>query len=181
MRALLLVLALPSFALAAPPQSVLAPPPPQSVLADRKEQQAAPPVRSDSPGTWDVLEELNSQRRARGLQPYIWDRELTLAAGAASQYRAARQLFGHTPNDFAHLPVGATADAAGCAAYPASYGFMACACYEPGLHYAGAAYTLGADGRRFCHLFIRRASGTVVARERVRITTTAPANCPTGR
>lgn len=121
------------------------------------------PVRTDPEGTWDVLEELNQQRRQRGLEAYIWDRDLTIAAGRASKHRAERLMFGHTDNDFAYLSSGVSADAAGCAAYPASYGFTACACYDQGLHFAGAAYTLGRDGKRYCHLFIRKVNRVRVA------------------
>lgn len=136
----------------------------------------------NKPGTYDVLRELNEQRADRGLEPYIWDADLTWAAAKVSQVRAERLLFEHTANDHSYLPDGVYADAAGCAAYPASYGFMACAMYEPGTHYAGAAYTLGKDNRRYCHLFIRKAN--VPAVQVPAPTSPIPKitidNCPTG-
>lgn len=176
----LLTVVLPLLASAAPPQSVVQPKAPQSVLGpccpcdhcDCAKCQcnggkvcpcptcrihtSSTPASNGEPGTWDVLEELNQQRKARGLAPYLWDKELTMAAGRASKWRAERLQFGHAPSDFAFLTPGVSADAAGCAAYAPSYGFMACACYEAGQYYAGAAYTLGKDGKRYCHLFIRR-------------------------
>jgi hypothetical protein len=102
----------------------------------------------------DGLDEVNAQRAARGLRPYIRDDGLTQAARACAQFRAAHGLFGHTANDFAFLPAGAFASAAGCAAYPASYGWMSCCVYE-GHTYAGAAYVTGRDGKRYMHLFVR--------------------------
>lgn len=159
----LLAVAFPLVSQAAPPQSVIAPSLPQSVLAKESAAPYVSPRGHSKPGTWDVLRELNEQRAERGLPPYIWDADLTLAAASASEYRASRLMFGHC-DDFAHLPQGATAEAAGCAAYPASYGFMACACYEAGSYHAGACYTLGTDNKRYCQLFIRPVAGA--SRER---------------
>lgn len=105
-------------------------------------------------GGEDALAEVNAQRAARGLPPYLPDPALTAGARAAAAARAARGLFGHTPNDFAYLPPGANARAAGCAAYPDAYGWMSCAVYERAT-YAGAAWVRGADGRRYMHLFVR--------------------------
>lgn len=102
----------------------------------------------------DALAEVNAKRAARGLPPYLPDPALTAGAKAAAAARAARGLFGHTANDFAFLPPGATAAAAGCAAYPDAYGWMSCAVYDR-YTYAGAAWVRGADGRRFMHLFVR--------------------------
>lgn len=102
----------------------------------------------------DALAEVNAKRAARGLPPYLPDPALTAAARAAAGARAARGLFGHTVNDFQFLPPGATAAAAGCAAYPDSYGWMSCAVYDR-YRFAGAAWVRGADGRRFMHLFVR--------------------------
>ena len=102
----------------------------------------------------DALDELNAQRAQRGLRPYIRDENLTRGAQAAANARAAALLFEHTDNDFRYLPAGTSAAAAGCAAYPASYGFIACAMYE-NWTYAGAAFAMGRDGKRYCHLFVR--------------------------
>jgi hypothetical protein len=109
----------------------------------------------------DALTVLNAQRASRGLRPYIRDAGLTVAAEAAAAFRAAHRLFGHTDNDFRFLPAGVRAHAAGCAAYPREYGFMACACYENWTH-AGAAWVQGADGRYYCHLFVSNGSSTTV-------------------
>lgn len=109
----------------------------------------------------DALAEVNAKRAARGLRPFAHDPLLTAAAERCAAFRAnyrhpngAVGLFGHTSNDFAFLQ-GASASAAGCAAYPASYGFLACCVYE-NYTYAGAASVMGADGRMYHHLFVRR-------------------------
>jgi hypothetical protein len=102
----------------------------------------------------DGLDEVNAKRMARGLRPYVRDDGLTAAARACAAFRAQHGLFGHTGNDFAFLPAGSFAATAGCAAYPASYGWMSCCIYE-NYTYAGAAWVTGADGRRYMHLFLR--------------------------
>lgn len=107
----------------------------------------------------EALDEVNSQRAARGLKPYVRDDNLTAGAMAAAKARADRLLFGHTASDHAYLPAKTferfrlTNIAAGCAAYPPSYGFLACAVYDD-YTYGGAAYVIGRDGRKFCHLFV---------------------------
>ncbi len=101
-----------------------------------------------------ALDQVNAQRAARGLPPFRHDPLLTLAAERAAAFRATHRLFGHTSNDFAFLDGGGTATAAGCAAYPASYGFMACCVYER-YTVAGAASVRGADGRMYHHIFVR--------------------------
>lgn len=106
-----------------------------------------------SDGT-DALDEVNAKRAERGLRPFLRDPLLTSAAYATAQFRAARGLFGHTTNDFAFLPPGGSARAAGCAAWPASMGWGSCCTYESHT-YAGAAFVIGADGRRYMHLFVR--------------------------
>jgi hypothetical protein len=105
-------------------------------------------------GAGDGLDEVNARRAARGLRPYVRDDALTQAAKACAAFRAERGLFGHTSNDFAFLPPGATAASAGCAAYPPSHGWMSC-CVEENYTYAGAAYVTGADGRRYMQLYVR--------------------------
>jgi hypothetical protein len=102
----------------------------------------------------DGLDEVNAKRAARGLRPFLRDEGLTRAAFACAQFRANNGLFGHTSNDFAFVPAGAFASSAGCAAYPASYGWMSCCVYD-NYTYAGAAYVTGRDGKRYMQLFVR--------------------------
>ncbi len=102
----------------------------------------------------DGLDEVNAKRAARGLRPFIRDENLTQAARACAAFRAANGLFGHTSNDFSFVPAGTSASSAGCAAYPASYGWMSCCTYE-NYTYGGAAYVTGRDGKRYMHLFVR--------------------------
>jgi hypothetical protein len=102
----------------------------------------------------NALDEVNATRAARGLRPYIEDPNLTAAASAAADFRASRLIAGHTSNDFAFLPAGAFAPAAGCAAWEPNWGWGACCTYD-NYTYAGAAYTVGRDGRRYMHLFVR--------------------------
>jgi hypothetical protein len=101
-----------------------------------------------------ALAEVNAARAARGLRPFVEDPDLTTAAQGAAKYRAARLMAGHTANDFAFVPSGSSASAAGCAAWEPSWGWGACCTYEPWAH-AGAAWSLGSDGRRYMHLFVR--------------------------
>ena len=114
------------------------------------------PVTISDPlgGIGDGLDEVNAKRAARGLRPFIRDEGLTQAAQACAAFRAANGLFGHTSNDFSFVPPGASASAAGCAAYPASYGWMSCCTYD-GYTYGGAAWVTGRDGKRYMHLFVR--------------------------
>jgi hypothetical protein len=107
-----------------------------------------------SPGSAEALDEVNATRAARGLRPYIRDDSLTSAAAACAEFRAARLIAGHTGNDFAALPPGAIATSAGCAAWEPGFGWGACCTYD-GYTYAGAAYAIGRDGRRYMHLFVR--------------------------
>ena len=97
---------------------------------------------------------MNAVRAARGLPPYIRDDNLTLAAASCAEYRAARLMAGHTSNDFAALPAGTSATAGGCAAWDPGLGWGACCTYDR-YTYAGAAYALGRDGKRYMHLFVR--------------------------
>ena len=117
-------------------------------------QFAAPAPAAFAAGAGDGLDEVNAKRMARGLRPYLRDERLTQAAHACAAHRAQYGLFGHTSNDFAFVPPGASAATAGCAAYPASYGWMSCCTYE-NYTFAGAAWVAGRDGKRYMHLFVR--------------------------
>ena len=101
----------------------------------------------------DGLDEVNAKRAQAGLRPFLRDEGLTMAAKGCSEYRAANQMFGHTHNDFGFCPPGVHCDAAGCAAYPASYGWMSCCTFD-NYRSGGAYWTLGADGKRYMHLFV---------------------------
>jgi len=107
-----------------------------------------------NPAAGDALDMVNAKRAAHGLRPYVRDEGLTQAAFAAASYRAQHLMFGHTRNDFQFLPPGCNASSAGCAAYPASFGFMACDIYD-NYTFAGAAWVPGPDGKMYCHLFVR--------------------------
>ena len=102
----------------------------------------------------DALAEVNAARAMRGLPPYLRDEGLTVGALTVARFRAANGIGGHTGNDFAGLPAGVGASAAGCAAWPVGLGWGACTTYERWT-YAGAAWAIGADGRRYMHLFVR--------------------------
>lgn len=104
--------------------------------------------------TADALDEVNATRAARGLHPFVRDEGLTQAAAGCAEFRAARLMAGHTANDFAAVPSGAYATAAGCAAWDPGMGWGACCTYD-NYTYAGAAYAYGPDGRRYMHLFVR--------------------------
>jgi hypothetical protein len=101
-----------------------------------------------------ALAEVNQARARRGLRPFLYDHNLTIAASRAAHARAARGIQGHLPNDFAMLPPGTHARAAGCAAWLPSLGWGSCCTYEQHT-YAGAAWAMGRDGRRYMHLFVR--------------------------
>jgi hypothetical protein len=102
----------------------------------------------------DALHEVNAVRQQRGLRPFLRDDGLVAAAHSAAAFRAARLIAGHTSNDFAHVPPGSSASSAGCAAWEPSWGWGACCTYE-NYTYAGAAYAIGSDGRRYMHLYVR--------------------------
>lgn len=101
-----------------------------------------------------ALDEVNAARARRGLPPYVEDAALTAAAEGAAAFRAAHLIAGHTANDFAFLPAGATATAAGCAAWEPGLGWGSCCTYDSH-RYAGAAWKTGRDGKRYMHLFVR--------------------------
>lgn len=102
----------------------------------------------------DALNEVNSARAQRGLPPFIHDPNLASAAEVCAGLRAQYLLAGHTANDFAALPFGVSASAAGCGALDPSWGWGTCCTFD-NYRYAGAAVVVGRDGRRFMHLFVR--------------------------
>ncbi len=117
------------------------------------ERTAASVRELNDPGA-DALDEVNNWRARRGLPAFIRDEGLTIAARGAAACRASNLCFGHTANDFAFLPIGCTAAAAGCAAYPPADGWLSC-CMEDMNRYGGAAWAIGSDGLRYMHLFVR--------------------------
>lgn len=124
-------------------------------VADSRPLNHIPDASKMLGGGTEALDEVNAARAARGLRPFLRDDNLTIGAASAAVFRAARGVAGHTQNDFAHLPPGCSADAAGCAAWPVGSGFGSCCMYE-NWTYAGAAFAIGADGQRYMHLFVRR-------------------------
>src|SRR5258705_11404817 len=95
--------------------------------------------------TWagdDALAEVKAARAARGLKAFVKDADLTAGAINVADFRAARLMAGHTGNDFAGLPKGSTATAAGCAAWEPALGWGACCTYE-NYTYAGAGWAMG--------------------------------------
>lgn len=102
----------------------------------------------------EALHEVNQARASRGLRPFQHDPLLTLAARAAANFRAAMGIAGHTQNDFGFIPSGGSASAAGCAAWSLEWGWGSCCTYDS-YTYAGAAWAMGRDGRRYMHLFVR--------------------------
>ena len=113
------------------------------------------PAAGGEPGQpHDAMAELNAIRRSHGLRPFIRDDGLTRGALHVAKWRADRLIKGHTGNDMAGLPRGVRADAAGCAAVSAFWGFMAC-CDDENWRYAGAATCRGPDGRFYHQLFVR--------------------------
>ncbi len=121
------------------------------VAAKKKWEKEHPQVEHQ--GT-EALDEVNATRASRGLPPFQYDEGLTRAAQACCQFRADRLIQGHTSNDFAFVPAGSFASAGGCAAWEPWMGWGACCTYEH-YTYAGAAYAMGSDGRRYMHLFVR--------------------------
>ena len=104
--------------------------------------------------TGDALAEVNAARAKRGLRPFLPDPLLDQAARTCATIRSANRIAGHLSNDFAHLPSGASATSAGCGALEPSWGWGTCCTYE-NYTYAGAAWMMGADGKRYMHLFVR--------------------------
>lgn len=102
----------------------------------------------------DALDEVNEHRARRGLPAFVRDPKLCEAAYAAALNRAQSLNEGHTSNDFAFLPAGAHATAAGCGAWEPGTGWGTCCTYDS-YHTAGAAWVIGSNGKRFMQLFVR--------------------------
>ena len=118
---------------------------------------AAPIPVATVNGSDDALDEVNARRAARGLPPFIKDPGLTQAAAACAKVRAASFVDGHLGGpggDFGYLPAGVSASAAGCGALEPSWGWGTC-CMDDHYTYAGAAWVMGANGKRYMHLFVR--------------------------
>lgn len=113
-----------------------------------------PQVFGTSKGSDDALDEVNAYRAKRGLPPFSHDAGLTQAALACAKERARQGISGHLPSDFAYLPDGVSADAAGCGALDDSWGWATC-CMDDSYSHAGAAWVRGSDGKRYMHLFVR--------------------------
>lgn len=127
---------------------------PEQTIPEPVKKEVAPIIIVLPGNAIDAMSEVNAVRMARGLAPFVRDDLLTQAAASCAVARANALVAGHTANDFAALPLGSAADAAGCAAWHPSLGWGACATYEDFTH-AGAAIVVGADGRRYMHLFVR--------------------------
>lgn len=101
----------------------------------------------------DALDEVNAARAKRQLPPFERVECLTVAAKNCADYRAEHRMPGHTRNDFAFLPKGCHAEAAGCAGWRPGDGWGACCTYER-WRYAGAAWAMGRNGIRYMHIFV---------------------------
>lgn len=124
----------------------------------RRGYSQAPLIQCSVPGPYtpavEALSEVNAARAARGLPPFAFDLGLSDAARACANYRAATLNTGHTANDFAALAPGVYASAAGCGGLEWSWGWGTCCTYD-NYRYAGAAYAVGRDGKRYMHIFVR--------------------------
>lgn len=118
-------------------------------------QPTAKAPTTKEPPTADALDEVNRQRAARGLPPFIRCPHLTAGAINIAAHRARFRIHGHCSNDFQALPIGTSAACAGCAAWAAGSEFGACGLYENRYRYAGAAAVVGPDGIRYSHIFYR--------------------------
>lgn len=105
-------------------------------------------------GVDDALAEVNAARAKRGLAPFLPDPQLNQAARTCAKIRAASFIEAHLASDFAYVPAGTTATSAGCGALEPSWGWGTCCTYD-NYTYAGAAWVMGADGKRYMHLFVR--------------------------
>lgn len=118
----------------------------------------------------EALKEVNAIRVKKGLRPFIFDANLTLAAKGAAKYRAKFLIEGHISDtrlhrgDFYFVPrkngqqngeaiYDLEKCAAGCAAWEGN-NWGSC-CVEDNYKYAGAYWVRGRDNKRYMHLFCR--------------------------
>lgn len=111
------------------------------------------PSSVDSSQAVDALDEVNAHRARLGLPAFIRDEGLSMGARVMAAARAYRLLQGHNRNDFQYLPQGTRAAATGCGA-SAGGNWLTC-CAEDSYKYAGAAYVMGRDGKRYMHVAVR--------------------------
>jgi hypothetical protein len=85
-------------------------------------------VKAKNRSKFHAMDKMNARRSSMGLYAYVEDPALQAAAEACVQFKAQNCLSGHTGNDFAFLPAGASAKAAGADGSPQSpYDpFLAC-------------------------------------------------------
>jgi len=128
---------------------------PVMIMAEDAKPVAKEPAKPKASysGSDDALDEVNEYRAKRGLPPFKHDAGLTAAAKKAAKLRATNGIAGHLYSDFACLPAGTRADAAGCGALEDSWGWGTC-CMNDNYSHAGAAWQRGADGKRYMHLFV---------------------------
>jgi len=110
---------------------------------------------------WDGLAEVNAIRAQNGLPPFIYDPNLARAAAGCVNYRAEFGIKGHITVgrgkqlrvlEYDLLPQGAFANATGCGT---SFGFWNTCCTYENWTYAGAAWAIGRDGKKYMHIFVR--------------------------
>lgn len=114
----------------------------------------------------ESLKEVNACRAKRGLRPFIFDANLTLAAKHVAKYRAKHNISGHIGgnlSDFHFVPqysngkkvYNLSSLAAGCGCWNVNEGWGTCCMYDTKYRYAGA-YAEVKNGKRFMHIFVRR-------------------------
>ncbi len=138
-------------------------PPQPTNSAGRSPSVATQPTQPTGVGSPDALDEVNQNRARHGLRPFIQDPGLTQGAYAAASFRASNGIAGHVKGqqgDFAFLPSGTSARSAGCGAWRVGLvttegDTWGTCCAFDNYTYAGAAWVLGADGKRYMHLFVR--------------------------
>jgi hypothetical protein len=127
----------------------------QPVTTVVSSSETKPTTTTATTGSDDALEEVNAERSRRGLRAFLPDPLLNKAARECARQRATRGIHGHLPeSDFTYVPSGGQASSAGCGALEPSWGWGTCCTYDD-YTYAGAAWVMGNDGRRYMHLFVR--------------------------